>query len=85
LIAGSTPDYTGEPKDTGKPTGADDSGVDDSGTNDSDAPASPPEEEDPTAVELGCACGSAPRGSGLAAVAMLAFASRRRRSRVSLA
>jgi MYXO-CTERM domain-containing protein len=81
-IAVDTPDDTGEPKDTGEPAGPDDSGAKDSGVEDSDPPAAPEETTDPTSVELGCACGSAAHGSGLGVVAMLAFASRRRRSRV---
>lgn len=87
-IAVEIPDDTGGPNDSGA---TDDSGgptgPDDSGPTDSDPPAgsAPDDAADPSAAELGCACGAAPHGSGLAAVAMLAFASRRRRSRVSLA
>jgi MYXO-CTERM domain-containing protein len=85
-IAVETPDDTGEPTDSGEPDSGEPTGPDDSGLLDSDPPAGEPDgASDPTepTVELGCACGAAPQGSGLAAVAMLAFASRRRRSRVS--
>ena len=85
-IAVDAPDDTGKPGDTGEPAGPDDSGPEDSGATDSDPPLGAPDDAaDPSAAQLGCACGSAPHGSGLVAVAMLAFASRRRRSRVSLA
>jgi secreted trypsin-like serine protease len=77
------PDDTGEGKDTGDPAVPDDSG-----TVDSDPPENVLEESgDPAAsqVQLGCACGSARPGSGWIVVALAAFASRRRRSRVPLA
>jgi secreted trypsin-like serine protease len=77
------PDDTGEPKDSGKPKGPDDSGPKDSGATDSDPPAEAPDDgADPAEAQLGCACGTARHGSGLAALAMVAFASRRRRSGV---
>ena len=78
------PDDTGSGDDTGEPAAPDDSG-----STDSDPPDSAPvDSADPAAsseAQLGCACGSAGRGAGWFAAALGAWASRRRRSRVSQA
>jgi hypothetical protein len=82
-IVGEKPDDTGVPKDTGEDT-AEPADPTDSGSTDSDPPdsAAPDASADPPPAQLGCACGAAPSRGGPGVMAMLAFASRRRRSRV---
>jgi hypothetical protein len=81
-IIGEEPKDTGTPDDTGEPTEPDDSGSTDSQPADSPpADSAAPADSD---AQLGCACGSR-GGAGWIAVVVGAVASRRRRSRVSLA
>ncbi len=78
------PEDTGSGDDTGKPTGPDDSGPTDSDPPDS-APADSADPSASSEAQLGCACGSTGPAASWFAAALGAWASRRRRSRVSQA